>query len=973
MNNFTAKYRSTFLLILFFLLSRIAHAQYPTFFSYNDENGLPSNEVYSIIQDKKGFIWFGCDAGLYKFDGVKYISYKSVSQKSKAITGLCISSTGKLFCFNFQGQIFYIENDSLNELKHLLQHIPNIACDTKANLYINHLNGVSAFNEKTKKWKTYNNFETKDSSFNNLFTKSVKVNRQNTVHFLANFGIGTIANNKLQLHKNNYFTKNPPGNFIMECVNNEAWIFSVSENLVYNYNNDNTKEIKNKKLINNLLGRKITNVKYLSDGNLWICTYKGVVQYNPETDSVRLFYPNFSFSDCIIDREGNYWFTTLQNGIIRLPNLNFEIWNNNNKTIGNDKLTKVTTHNSNIYFATVSGEIGSLNVNTNHLKLIQSLGGKDIQCFEHNKLDDCIYFGINNNIYELKNNQIKLKHDEIAPAKSILKISDKYILASSFGTYLFMEGKENEKYKITSSWTREIAFDSIQNQVWLATNDGLMKYFYNKKNWVCADTLFLNTQILSITFNKVSKLLYILSFKGEIYSVNSNGKSQLISLLPTNVQPYKLKFQSEKLFIATNKGLWIYNILSKKWQILNKLSGLASDNVQDFCILSQNIWLATGKGLQKIPISIENDKSVPLVYLKKVKIGSAIIKDLSYLKLKYNESLILFPEASSYRSNGDFYYAYQFKKLDTTWNFLPSNTEQLAIPSIPSGEFEIEIKIVDHLGHDSKNIIHIKGYVSPPFWKTIWFLGSSILLLLCIAYFLFNQRIKKLRKEQSKEIERLNLENELRLTQQTALKAQMNPHFIFNVLNSIKGYIYKNDKQKASSYLNDFADLIRNVLDMSNINSASLEDELKLIKLYIELEAMMLSSDFSYSITIDESIDQRALKIPSLIIQPYIENVFKHGLKNKTGKKELSLNCYLNNDFNLIIEITDNGIGRAASQKIQEQQSKNYTSFATNAIEKRISLVNREGKQHISSLTVDLKSEDGKAEGTKVKLEITFK
>ena len=104
----------SFILFLIFLLTIQLNgiAQYPYYSIYNNDNGLPSNEVYSIIQDNKGFIWIGCDAGLFKFDGIRYIPYKCTSQRSKSITGLTLSSSGKLYCNNFQSQIFYIENDS---------------------------------------------------------------------------------------------------------------------------------------------------------------------------------------------------------------------------------------------------------------------------------------------------------------------------------------------------------------------------------------------------------------------------------------------------------------------------------------------------------------------------------------------------------------------------------------------------------------------------------------------------------------------------------------------------------------------------------------------------------------------------------------------------------------------------------------------------------------------------------------------
>jgi two-component sensor histidine kinase len=467
--------------------------------------------------------------------------------------------------------------------------------------------------------------------------------------------------------------------------------------------------------------------------------------------------------------------------------------------------------------------------------------------------------------------------------------------------------------------------------------------------------------------------LYVLAFDGKIQAIDNQHKISLVATLPDNVQAYKIKYQEQKIYLATNKGLWIFDQIRNQWQTINKLSGLASDNVQDLLILGRNVWLATGKGLQKIPIHSQTETQKALIYLRSIKIDSQVVTDLNDLQLHYNQQLILHPEASNYSSNGNFQYKYQFAHNPNTWDYLPANVNQLVIPNIPLGEFELRLKVIDQHGNDSENTIIIKGFVSPPFWKTQWFFMLCLLVFLAVAYFIFDGNIKRLRKKQAKAIERLQLESELREMQQTALKAQMNPHFIFNVLNSIKSYIYKNDKIKASTYLNSFSDLMRTVLDMSNANSVSLEDELRAIKIYIELEAMMLGDDFSYSINIDSDNISSHTKIPALIIQPYVENAFKHGLKNKTGKKTLQLDVYLSPQKNLIIEITDNGIGRQAAQLLQQQQPHYHQSFATHAIEKRINLINNEGQQYITFAIIDLKTDDNQPAGTKIILTLTLK
>ena len=193
----------------------------------------------------------------------------------------------------------------------------------------------------------------------------------------------------------------------------------------------------------------------------------------------------------------------------------------------------------------------------------------------------------------------------------------------------------------------------------------------------------------------------------------------------------------------------------------------------------------------------------------------------------------------------------------------------------------------------------------------------------------------------------------------------MNPHFIFNVLNSIKSYIYKNDKVKAASYLSDFSDLIRGILNMTNTQYVTLSEELAFLKIYVELEGMMLNDDFEFTVEIEDDLDLEHIELPSLLLQPFVENAFKHGLHHKAGKKNLLLSiCKIENGVQ--IEITDNGVGREASKQINADRSALHQSFATSATEKRIELINREGRVHVNFAILDLENEAG----TKVKIEI---
>jgi len=208
----------------------------------------------------------------------------------------------------------------------------------------------------------------------------------------------------------------------------------------------------------------------------------------------------------------------------------------------------------------------------------------------------------------------------------------------------------------------------------------------------------------------------------------------------------------------------------------------------------------------------------------------------------------------------------------------------------------------------------------------------------------------------------------------TALRAQMNPHFIFNALNSIQDFIIQEDKRSANRYLSRFSKLMRNVLDASDKDNISLKKEIEYLELYLSLEALRIDDDFEYKFDIDDSVNVNNNLIPSMLLQPYVENALKHGLMHRDGKKELTIrfskNCPIKGllENHLFCEIEDNGIGRTASMKINEQNGRVYQSKAMSLTQDRIDLLNSADTSKLGLEINDLKNEDGTAAGTKVNI-----
>ncbi len=924
-------------------------AQYPQYFSYDTENGLPSNEVYSITQDAKGFVWIGCDAGLYKFDGIRYAMYKCATQKSKSMTGVTFSSSGRLYCYNFQAQIFFLEDDTLKELVHPFQNVINTVTDKSGRILVSHLSGISAYNEKAKMWEHFSNINPQSAFYDSDYTaKAARANAKGEVFFINSQGVGCISESDVKIYESNLFKTDVTGGFVLDYFENGCWLFSQGSNHIYQYAAGKTRQVKNKNLIAALQGRKVTQVRSLPDKRLWICTYNGIIRYNPHNDFAELFYPKLSFSDCIIDRENNYWFTTLQAGVLRVPDLNMPVWNKENEVLPNDMLTKITTDNEHIYFATINGIIGKLNIETNELQTFHTGNNADVQSFDYDFSSRSLWFNINNHLFELKENRVKEKTENyVQPAiKARYRIGNDVFFTSSQGVFINDEAVFNK-------WSR--AIKHINNQVWIVTNDGLLKCEQINNKWQVTDTLFSGVQILSV--DTAEKNIYALTFNGKIHSVNGNEIEETANL-PEHVQPYTLKYNTQKIYVATNKGLWIFDLQAKTWQMLNSLSGLASDNVQGVEIvgsytstsLSTSIWIATGKGLQKIPLNNQNIKPLAKIYLK----NNYQFSTANY-QLKYGQTLVLQPEASAYSSNGNFEYAYRVKGENSDWVTLPATVEQIEIQNIPSGDFEVELKAIDYFGRSSENTITLSGHVTPPFWKAWWFVVLAVLLFVGVVYVVYIWQIKRQRRK-SRQI------NELNASKLTAIQSQMNPHFIFNSLNSIQDLVLKGDVENSYSYLTSFSNLVRKTLKYSDKDFVEFEQEIALIELYLSLEKLRFKKDFEYTINTQNIED---ILLPPLLVQPFIENSLVHGLLHKEGLKRLKITFELRE--HLICTIEDNGIGREQAKAIRMRQRAEHESFAVKAIKNRFDILSELFEGNFNYKYEDL------AEGTKVILTIPVK
>ncbi|WP_424283034.1 tetratricopeptide repeat-containing sensor histidine kinase [Eudoraea sp.] len=206
--------------------------------------------------------------------------------------------------------------------------------------------------------------------------------------------------------------------------------------------------------------------------------------------------------------------------------------------------------------------------------------------------------------------------------------------------------------------------------------------------------------------------------------------------------------------------------------------------------------------------------------------------------------------------------------------------------------------------------------------------------------------------------------------EQSMLRSQMNPHFLFNSLNSIKLYIINNEKKNAVHYLNKFSKLVRKILEASSLKEIPLAEELETVELYMNIENIRFSNEIQFKIMVDEGIDTHIVKIPSLILQPFLENALWHGLSSKDGDKSILLQISRKKDGYIDISITDNGVGREVAEKLKESKILKRKSVGINITKERLENFSKDYQNTFKLEIVDLFNKQGAASGTKVILHI---
>lgn len=954
----------TLLLTLVLSLCLQVHtlAQDYSYIHYDTKDGLAGSTVYDISQDRDGFLWFATENGLSRFDGTNFRNFtvkdglpdnEVLRVFADAKGRVWISTFNQRLCFFYEGVIHDEKTDAIlrkltfNNFLINIAETPNniVAMSTGDKISLVFPNdSVSTYELADLFGSAASSFVATDVVFNKLYVAAVTGNHT----FIRIFNGSSFG-----------------------PVTEFGHYFDGRSGILIAAGDTNFRPTKFIKLKSDVIrgeahGTPLTAINS-SNGSWIIDTLKNIFSDH--------LLEGKKVSRTFIDREHQYWFSTLGEGIYKMPSKEIRTIRDNSKSEkGNTEVFSIEWFGN-----VVIGGLGrtkAIIADSNHVgkeKDYSNIFSATTADYSNNRLfsikrlsSGVLLLGFDHFIIKQDGNYSSLHN--FAPVKSIGEIDNDYILV---GTTRYTFKIRVKDFEIVDTIWRGRATKVFYNdgKYYIGTLNGLNMVDQNKNATFmgrlhpaltrritdiesCSDhTLWVSTSDQGIVGIKDGRIVHVLN--------DTTGLSSNICK--------SLFMQHDFLWVGTNKGVNKIDLHSGNYSVMkySVSDGLPSDVINAIYVKDSIVWVGTPAGL-----SYFNENKISQYSICKLKLLSVKVSDVaqpidSAYSLSYSDNNISFEfVAVSFKSGNEINYYYKLDGLEGEWK--KTQQTNLDYQSLPSGNYSLSLYAVNKFGVKSDTIT-VRFSISTPFWKTVWFNILVGIFIILGVYWVINTRNKNMRRS-LEEKNRIN--QQFASLEQQALQAQMNPHFIFNCLNSIQQYILTNDKIRANQYLTGFASLIRQTLDNSDKKSITVGDEIRYLDQYLDMEKMRFADQFDYKIITDPNVNIDYLHMPSMLLQPYVENCIRHGIRHKIdGKGKIDIHFSIGDEM-LICNITDNGVGREKASELKSKQHIEYQSKGMHLTEKRIELLNKTSVRKILMFINDLHDENGKASGTEVILKI---
>ncbi|EDM36580.1 diguanylate cyclase/phosphodiesterase [Pedobacter sp. BAL39] len=946
---------------------------------FNAKSGLPSNNCFYTLQDSKGFIWIATDAGVSRFDGKVFENFSiNDGLPDNQILQLKEDKSGKIWFLALNGQLSYfyngrIYNETNNQLLKVLKLnavVVSFFQDSKQRIWLGTNKNLLVMwdGKKVTKYISANH----NKQFINTFTHEDEEGK-----------IWAVSNTSVRVLEGNTFKVVPHHTLPLSYKTSlnlpdrtMAYLDQKGLNIRRAGQESRLMKVENS-LLNNEPG-------YFYAGNkdgLWLSNASGIYHIDQQNRTTR-YLENISSSQVIKDVKGNMWFTT-SNGIYMLPQKNERLYViNKSNGLSSDQVKSVAKDaNGHLWMGLDEGRLNVINMDdmkVAEIKVGQEKTYNIIKQIAFDTANHLIYFASDYGLGRLSDHQPKKSKIEfLTEANNFLFViksfslgpKENLALALSSGVVIIPDRLKHFRYTSKSLKRGEDYFDNRAYRVFYDQNKNLwfsnvngLTMFSNGKLY----NYFETQQLLTKRINDIQQLpdqTLVLATDGNGLIFIKNGKiTKVITQkdgLTDNICK-KLFIKGNYTWVVTNHG--INRISFDGQQAIVKTfeytNALLNDDVNSLFIDDREAYFATNNGLVYFSYDKpDNSAMAPQVLVTSVISNKRILgaNPKTHVLDADSNNIVFYYSAIDFQ-NRNITYRYRLNE-DIAWT--ETKSRRLEFSSLEPGKYRFEISAKSGSSKWSPPA-RVDFVMKAHFWQTNGFL---FLLIIIAGFTLYKLAVVITKSQKNKEQEQLLLKNKILMLEQRALQAMMNPHFVFNVMNSIQHYINTKDTASANKILTGFAKLIRKNLEICTKSFIGLEEELDYLELYLSLEKKRFGDKLVYRIAVNKDIDKEETLIPSMILQPYIENAIWHGImpKDEGGKIDILIDP---EDGALLIKIIDNGVGIENSLRNKKGE---HISKGMALTKERINLLNQ-----VEANPIKITVQQLGASGTEVSILIPF-
>ncbi len=908
-------------LLLFFvthtLLTTIAQSGgYQLFRSFTMADGLPSNQIYNCVEDDKGFLWVATNAGIARFDGKRFQTFTAKEGLPDLdIQFVVKEKNGRIWINHFKQSPAYF--DALKNRFISAKEDSNLGkMKTGSVTYLAALpeGGV----KYTNQFGTYffENGKQAHLFFTDKTVNSGTVIMKNTADNFISMGVNTdtimgiyhIDHNKIQdslsLKK---WTKGKDINYV--AVDNKFYFSNLKEGDFYIFSGFTTNPLQCK-VDTVSIGEPIT-WRGFTPTYFTVLSKNGTIHvFDKETLKPQFIIGgNYSPRTLFNDSKENLWVATVDKGLLLYKKNTIEVFATPDNFKNNSYLSIAKNTNGSLLAGNYAGQI----IETDGRYLIAHSITTDAKTQWQRKIilsqNKVFSFGEGGDFVDFKREILKPDGLQMS-SKTATLLNDSIIITGNYGALNKLNTTTEKFTPLPSLYKRVTAFTTLHGNIfYYGSTDGLYKYYLDKNydsSLVKNHPLF--AERVTALCTSADNYVWVGTPDNGLYAMAHDSIAQVYTIdngIISNSVNCITPGRPGEIWIGTNSGISIVrygnSLANFTYQNLTINDGLSSNIINEMLYSGDTVYCATGNGISAIPANINLPKFNITVQLTGVTINNRDTSIAVNYQLGYQQTNIEL-QFAGIELGGHFKY-FQYRIDNGNWQKLEGNNLNL---QLSSGNYAIAIRAIDVNGNPGDKPLMVNISIATPFWKAIWF---WLLMALLLGGFLFWWLRK--REMAKREIAMQEMLNQKKLTELelSALKSQINPHFIFNCLNSIKFLSHQQKHAEAEKYLDKFAMVLRSAMEQSSLQQITLQQEIDFIENYLSLEKLRFPEKLSFSIDIDKQLAVKNLLIPSMLLQPYLENAVKHGIAPLRNRQGLVQVTFYEKNNTLIAEVQDNGNG----------------------------------------------------------------